>query len=268
MLIRKPHVAGSFYPADAGELRQFCSGLEQFPEQDVVNARAVILPHAGYIYSSRTAIKVLQKVQVPQTVFMIGPDHRQQGGDFSAFADGQWNTPLGEVPVDKHLGQAVLKQVPLIRDDPQAHTFEHSLEVIVPLLQCRNPEIQMLPLLVGTLDTSKAQEAAEGLADVLAGREDIMLVISTDMSHYEEDQATRKKDRFALEAIENLDAQALLAAVKAFRITMCGFIPVYMLLLMAERLGIRKATLADYRTSADASGDRERVVGYAGFYFE
>jgi len=96
----------------------------------------------------------------------------------------------------------------------------------------------------------------------------VTVVISNDMSHYEPDVITRAKDRFALEAIVNLDAEALARSVRTHRITMCGFVPVYMLLVMAAKIGIRKAKLVDYRTSADATGDRSRVVGYAGFIFE
>src|SRR3989338_8837542 len=119
----------------------------------------------------------------------------------------------------------------------------------------------MLPLLVGTLEILDAKEVALECAETLTSfSHPYLIVISNDMSHYEEDTATRKKDRYALEAIQALDAGALVNAVQRHRITMCGFIPVYMLLVMCERLGIQKATLVDYRTSADATGERDRVV--------
>ncbi len=268
MVIRKPAVAGTFYPSDSSELRKFSETYLRFAANPRA-AKAVILPHAGYIYSGETACRTLSPIRVPQKNFLIGPNHRGIGSDFSLFPKGEWETPLGSVAVDEELAAAMLEASHDLRVDEAAHRTEHSLEVLVPLLQTKNPALTMVPLLVGTLNLEDAHELALVLGEILASRsEPILVVVSNDMSHYEDEVATREKDRYALRAIENLDAEGLKRVVREHRITMCGYVPVYMLLIMSEALGIKKATLVDYRTSADATGDRGRVVGYAGFIFE
>ncbi len=268
MLIRKPHVAGSFYPSDPAELRQFFDAYFQ-PTAKLIQAKAIILPHAGYIYSGQTASRVVSRIEVPGRVFMMGRNHHGLGEEFSICAEGQWETPLGKVAIDEDLAKTVLARSQHIKNDPDAHAAEHSLEVLVPFLQKKNPALRMVPMCVGTMNLARAKTVALECAEAIsASREPVMIAVSTDMSHYEPDDVTRKKDRYALHAIENLDDEALVKAVKENRITMCGFIPVYMLLVMHKQLRFMKATLVDYRTSADATGDRSRVVGYAGFIIE
>lgn len=267
MPVRKPHVAGSFYPADPSELREFCQTQLNASAGDPALARAVILPHAGYIYSGKTAGRVLSRVRIPDSTFLIGPNHAGIGAPFALVSDGQWQTPLGSVLIESGLAGQILDAAPGIESDEWAHRHEHSLEVEIPFLQVKNPGVKIIPLIVGTLDLELARQTAIKVGECLSAvpKESLLIVISTDMSHYEPDIPTRKKDRFALEAIENLDSEALVRVVKEHRITMCGFIPVYMLLVMAAKLGIQSARLVDYTTSAEASGDFDRVVGYAGF---
>jgi len=206
---------------------------------------------------------------VPERVFLMGPNHSGVGADFSVVARGEWETPLGSVPIDEDFAGRLLASSDDIKSDEAAHRHEHCLEVQIPFLQSRNSGIKICPLVIGSLDLLTARQVALACGRVLnQTREPVLTVVSTDMNHYETDEATRKKDQYALQAIENLDEEALAGAVKEYRITMCGFVPVYMLLAMRELLGIKKARLVDYRTSADASGDRNRVVGYAGFIFE
>lgn len=268
MLIRLPHVAGTFYPADPAELKRFCE-THLKPSPSLSKAKAVLLPHAGYFYSGITAASVLRRVRVPNTAFLIGPNHMARGAEFALAVKGEWATPLGSVPVAREDAEELLRSAKEVREDDSAHAMEHSLEVEVPMLLFRNPFIQIIPMVVGTLDLAAARRAALECANFLSRlNEPPLVVISSDFNHYESDAETRTKDRYALNAIKNLDADALVKAVRENRITMCGFLPVYMLLLMKEALQITKATLVDYRTSADASGEKDRVVGYAGFIFE
>lgn len=268
MLLRKPHVAGSFYPSDAAELREFCDSTLN-PSAKETSARAVILPHAGYIYSGQTACLVLAQVHIPKTILLIGPNHWSTGSPFALYAYGEWETPLGRVAVDSDLAAVLVEGCPNLRIDEQAHAEEHSLEVELPLLQAKRADFSMVPLIISETDFDEIRKTAESIGEVLKNRpEPVLVVISNDMSHYEPDAVTREKDRYALDAILALDAKALLKAVQKHRITMCGLIPVYMLLCMKDQLGIKKARLVDYRTSADANGDKNRVVGYAGFIFE
>ncbi len=267
MHVRKPAVAGSFYPSDSSELGEYLKkGCFQGPVRPV---KALITPHAGYIYSGRTALKVFSQIEVPERNLLIGPNHRGMGSDFALYPDGVWKTPLGEVSVDQDLAAKLLESSHDLHADPEAHGFEHSLEVILPFLQIKNPQARIVPLIAGTLDWERARTAALAMGERLASFADpVLVVVSNDMSHYENEASTREKDRYALDAILNLDPAGLVEAVTRHRITMCGFIPVYMLLIMAATLGITKASLVEYTTSAEASGDYDRVVGYAGFIFE
>lgn len=268
MAIRRPYVAGSFYPGEPVELQEYCSSRLGRHSQSQ-SARAVILPHAGYVYSGKTACSTLSQTKVSNKILMIGPDHRGVGGDFSLFMSGEWETPLGRTAIDSSFTQKLLKECPLLLPDDWAHESEHSLEVLLPFLQFTSPSIRISPIIVGTLNPPLLKQAALEIGRVIADEDEKpFVVISTDMSHYESDAATRKKDAYALDAIKNLDEKALLDAAKKHNITMCGFGPVYMLLCMKQDLGIKKAKLIEYTTSAEASGDFNRVVGYAGFIFE
>lgn len=268
MTTRKPHAAGTFYPADPSEIRRFCSPF--FSAKDGVRpVRAVILPHAGYIYSGRTACRTLSKVEVPDQVLLIGPDHWSAGYGFSVYPQGSWQTPLGEVPVSTELASRLLESSHDFRSNIEAHVREHSLEVLLPLLQIKNPSVKAAPVIIETLDFGWIREVAAQAGEMLKSfPEPFLTVISNDMSHYEPDDVTRKKDRYAVDAILNLDGEALVREAKGRNITMCGIAAVVMLLAMKDALRIRKAELVEYTTSAEASGDTDRVVGYAGFIFE
>ncbi len=265
--VRKPTVAGSFYPAETEDLRRFLDDAFHALGSGSP-ARAVILPHAGYIYSAKTACRVLGRVKIPDLCFLIGPNHYGVGSPFAIFPEGVWETPLGSVAIDREFAAGLLEASCDLSPDPDAHEREHSLEVELPLLQYRNPKVKIVPLLVGTLDLDWAGRAAHSLVEFLKGRTGFLIVASTDMTHYESDAATRKKDRYALEAIEALDEKGLARVVEAHGISMCGFVPVYMTLILAKGLGAEKAALIDYRTSAEAGGEEDRVVGYAGFVVE
>jgi len=268
MAVREPSVAGTFYPADAHALKEFCEAHLQ-PTAHPIAAKAIILPHAGYVYSGQTACRVVSQVDVPKKNFLIGPNHHGIGAPFAIAQQGEWETPLGRVPIDLDLAKGLLEACSEIKDDEDAHLYEHSLEVEIPFLQTKNPWLEIVPLVVGTSSLPDAREVANACGRYLAAQsEPVLIVASSDMNHYEDDKMTRVKDRYALEAIENLDEDALAKAIKSHRISMCGFVPVFMLLTMKEFLGIQKATLVDYRTSSEASGDYGHVVGYAGFIFE
>lgn len=265
--VRKPHVAGSFYPADATHLQRFFatgSKVLESPQE----AKAVIVPHAGYLYSGKTAWEVFRRVCVPDTCFLIGPNHYGRGNDFAVFSEGFWETPLGKASIEEEFASGLLEACHDLQPDPSAHLEEHSLEVEVPFLQYRNPKVKIVPLLIGTLDLDRARQAAFSLIEFLKSQTRFLIVASTDMNHYENDSLSREKDKHALVAIEAMDAERLAQAVGRHRISMCGFVPVYLTLLLVKALQAKKVTLVDYRTSAETSGDYDRVVGYAGFVIE
>ena len=263
-LVRKPHVAGSFYPAEPQALRDYLQKVIE-PTAPTIQAKAVIIPHAGYLYSGRTAAEVIRRINIPKTAFLIGPNHWGVGEAFALFSCGSWENPLGKVPVDEEFASGLLESSHDIRVDTEAHFREHSLEVEIPFLQYRNPSVAVVPLLIGTLNWDNVADVAFSMEEFLRTRSDFLIVCSTDMNHYENDKITREKDGYALEAIKALDEKTFRRAVVLHQISMCGCIPVYMTLILSKSMGAKRAELVDYRTSADASGDRDRVVGYAGF---
>jgi hypothetical protein len=178
---------------------------------------------------------------------------------------GVWETPLGPVPIHAELAAALLQRFPLLLEDTEAHRSEHAIEVQLPFLQRRNPQISFVPIAVGTSQFEVLRQLGEAVADVLELQvEPVLIVASSDMNHYENDRITREKDHKAIEQMLAMDARGLFDVVNNEDISMCGFGPTVVMLTAAKRLGARSAELLKYATSGDVSGDRDMVVGYAG----
>jgi len=180
-------------------------------------------------------------------------------------SEGAWETPLGDVPIDSELSQALQQRFPALQDDAAAHRAEHAAEVELPFLQLRQPNLRIVPIALVTGQFEVLEQLGLTLADVLAPRKErVLLVASSDMNHYESDVVTRTKDHRAIERILTLDARGLFDIVTQQEISMCGFGPAVAMLTAARQLGAKSAELVKYATSGDVSGDREMVVGYAG----
>jgi AmmeMemoRadiSam system protein B len=180
-------------------------------------------------------------------------------------ADGKWSTPLGEVAIDTDLAARLLKSCPALADDAAAHRFEHAIEVELPFLQTLCPALQMVPVAVGTSRLVLLEELGAALAEVVrSSPREVLMVASSDMNHYEDDETTRMKDHKAIRTILDLDPQGLYQTVINESISMCGFGPAVAMLTAAKLLGATKAELVQYATSAETSGDKEMCVGYAG----
>jgi AmmeMemoRadiSam system protein B len=225
----------------------------------------VLVPHAGYQYSGKTAGQVYRLLRIPHTVVLIGPNHFGVGQAIATFAAGRWETPLGPVHINTRLVEALRSCCPQIIDDPAAHAAEHALEVQLPFLQYLRPDVMCVPLLLGDLAAEACQRLGEGLANALASwPERVLLLASSDMTHYEDEPCARRKDRLAIAQMLALDAGGLLATVTREDISMCGVLPAAVMLVAAKQLGAKTARLIDYSTSAEATGQVEAVVGYAG----
>ncbi len=267
MTVRSPHVAGYFYPAEKEALFNFLSrsiipGLKKKP------AVAILVPHAGYIYSGETAAKIYAQIELTQTVLILGPNHTGRGTAFSLMKEGVWETPLGRCPIDQNLAGLLLKG-PLLSEDLEAHLSEHSIEVQIPFLQYLHSDIQFVPLTIGTRDLDKLRQAGQFIGEVLSELEKrVLVVISSDLNHYEDEKTTREKDQKAISAMLELDETKLAGMVKKYDVSMCGFAPAYVGLVAIKLLGAKSADLMDHTTSALVSGDYDRVVGYAGMIFE
>ncbi len=268
-MLRAPAVAGLFYSASAGELADEVAGCLDGSAQAGL-ATAAISPHAGLMYSGLVAGSVYSRLTLPRTVILVGPNHTGVGPPVSVYPEGAWQMPGGAVSIDRDLAQRVLDECPQAEADTSAHQREHCLEVQLPFLHRLRPGIRIVPIVLGIRDPDRCRAVGECLAAIVAscsgaegGRP--LLIASTDMNHYESDAVTRDKDRHAIAAIERLDPDKLDAAVTMHDISMCGIAPTLAVLHAARRLDATGATLVRYATSADCGGDRDRVVGYAGF---
>lgn len=262
MFVREPAVAGTFYPSSPAALRDFFA--KEMPDvKKKISAKAIVVPHAGYTYSGDTAAKVFSNVEITGTVILMGPNHTGEGVPFSVDRGSVWRTPLGEVQVDNDLADQIIASSPHFESDNISHRKEHSLEVEIPFLQHLKPDVQIVPITVGTDLIRAARSVADGLAKVLKGK-NVMIIASTDLNHYEPQIISEQKDKAAIEAILELNAELLHERVRDDHISMCGYIPTYIMLRAVKQLGAKTATLIDYHTSGAVSGDFSQVVGYAG----
>ena len=262
--VRSPAVAGRFYPGRAEALRR---EVENFVAAQVASAPALgcIAPHAGYMYSGHVAGAVYSRLEVPGHVIVLCPNHTGMGSPLAVMTREAWQTPLGNVAADATLGAALLHRLPSLQEDSAAHRAEHAIEVQLPFLQVRRPDLSLVPIAVGTSDFDKLQQLGEAMAEVVSNQDDrVLIVASSDMNHYESDALTRVKDRKAIDRVLALDPRGLWEVVMNEDISMCGFGPTVAMLTAVNRLGATSATLVKYATSGDISGDRNMVVGYAG----
>ena len=268
-MLRLPAVAGQFYPANPRELTHL---IQKFtvtePGVKKARVRACLVPHAGYIYSGGVAGAVFSKIHLPKKIVVVGVRHSPPGADLAILCEGAWRTPLGDAPLDEPLAQMLKESCPRLREDSVAHQREHSLEVEIPFLQVLDPGFSFVPVAVGTLRFSDLRELGLALARVLEESfEEILLVTSSDMNHYEDDETTRIKDEQAIEKLKALDAQGLYDVCREKRISMCGLGPAIATLTAMKAVGAERGELVCYATSGDVSGDRDAVVGYAGMIF-
>ena len=266
--VRRPAVAGRFYPADAGTLRQEAHhylSQPSFTKQAPAPALGCIAPHAGYVYSGHVAGAVFSSMQIPRTCIVMCPNHTGMGRALSVMSEGKWETPLGDVPIDGELAADLKERFPALQEDSAAHRAEHAAEVELPFLQLQQPELRFVPIALGTSQFEALEQLGNTIADIIRLRtEPVLMVASSDMNHYESDALTRIKDQRALERVRALDARGLHEVVTRENISMCGLGPAVAMLTAARKLGAKSAQVVKYATSGDISGDRDMVVGYAG----
>lgn len=268
-MLRLPAVAGRFYPSDCKELTTLVRQYSQpSPQHPAATVRACLAPHAGYMYSGHVAGEVYARIAFPQKVIVLGVRHYPRGEPAAILCSGAWRTPLGDAPIDPALAEELRRECPLLREDSVAHSGEHSLEVQIPFLQVLAPAFSFVPVALGTVRFESLANVGEALAQVMRNsKENVLLLTTSDMNHYEDDATTRIKDQKAIDRLLAFDPRGLYDTCRNEDISMCGLGPAVAMLTALNALGAKKSELVKYATSADVSGDRSQVVGYAGMVF-
>jgi AmmeMemoRadiSam system protein B len=268
-MLRLPAVAGRFYPSDPAELTAL---IQKYVVNDsrtpAIEVQACLVPHAGYVYSGHVAGAVFARIELPRKIIILGVRHYPRGEAAAILSNGAWRTPLGDARIDEALAEALKKACPRLREDSVAHSAEHSLEVQVPFLQVLAPEFTFVPVALGTVQFESLVSVGEAIAQVLADtKENVLLLTTSDLNHYEDDTTTRIKDRKAIEQLLAMNPRGLYHTCRDQKISMCGLGPAVAMLTALKALQVKKPELVKYATSADVSGDRGAVVGYAGITF-
>ena len=267
-MYRSPIASGSFYPGNKEELKSVLKTLMgDCPERQ--KALGVVSPHAGYLYSGRVMGSVFSRIEVPDTVVILAPNHTGRGTPFSVWPEGFWRTPLGDTSIDEELVNEILNRCELLEKDKAAHTNEHSAEVILPFLQYSNPQVKIVVIVVRSGNFEDLSTVGKSIADVLKKTKPGTLVVaSSDMTHYESQLSADKKDKSAIAEIVALREEGLYRAVRELDISMCGVSPVISMMVCSKERDAAAAELTRYETSGDTTGDYKQVVGYAGIIVE
>ncbi|MBU2257575.1 MAG: AmmeMemoRadiSam system protein B, partial [Candidatus Omnitrophica bacterium] len=260
--IRKAVVAGQFYPSLKEDI---FSQIESFIDNkaEKCDGLACVLPHAGYMYSGKVAVETISRLKVRKKIILLGPNHTGYGARFSLMSEGVWMTPLGQVKIAEVLAKGMLSGSKYLKSDHLAHDYEHSLEVELPILQYFNPDFEIVPVTILSQDKTALKDLGREIAEAVKVSDnpnDIMIIASSDMTHYEPQKQAEQKDKEAIEAILSLDEERLFDKVKRLNITMCGYAAVIVMLSAVKLLGAKSAKLVSYMTSGQASGDYESVV--------
>ncbi|MFH0848742.1 MAG: AmmeMemoRadiSam system protein B [archaeon] len=275
MKIRRPAQAGAFYPATRESLsseiercflHKLGPGTLARPNpQGERKLVGLVCPHAGYEYSGPIAAHsylALAKDGIPKSVIILGPNHYGIGSGISMMTEGAWQTPLGEVSIDNEIAQRILDHSDIIDMDETGHAREHSIEVQLPFLQyLYGSEIKIVPISMIMQDLETSRDVGHAIGNAVDGM-NIVIVASSDMTHYEPHQAAEQKDRKVADAITHLDEEGLQQTVEENNISMCGYGPVSTTIVAAKQLGANNAKVVAYRTSGDMTGDYGQVVGY------
>jgi len=263
-MLRKAAVAGRFYPAHAASLRSEIAGYLGSPGP-TRKALGVVVPHAGYMYSGHVAGAVYASVTLPRHTIILCPNHTGRGDALSIMSSGEWEIPLGKVEIDSGLALELMHRCHLLTENADAHRFEHSLEVQLPFLFYLRSDIQFVPITIGTGGYPLLERLGRAVAETLKDfGEEVLIIASSDMNHYESDQITRAKDKKAIDKVLALDPKGLYEVIKSEAVSMCGYGPAIVMLFGTQYAAKREAELIKYATSGDVSGDWAQVVGYAG----
>ncbi len=264
-MIRKCCVAGSFYPSDEKQLFDIIKKyiLAGKNTNDIV--QGIIAPHAGYIYSGKVAGLTYSEVHIPDTVIIIGPNHTGIGPQISIMNSGSWEIPGHSIEIDADLADNIIKYSSFAKSDNTSHLTEHSIEVQLPFILFKNPSVKLVPIILGSANIEMIENLADAIIESIKIKgSNVLIIASSDMSHYISQKEAEFYDMMALNKIKTLDYSGLLNIVEKENISMCGAAPVAVTLASSKKLGAEYAELIHYNTSGEVSGDNSQVVGYLG----
>ncbi|OWT33015.1 AmmeMemoRadiSam system protein B [Methanobrevibacter sp. 87.7] len=279
-MLRKPAVAGSFYPDNQNDLEEmieycFNKGVGKLPKLNKNfngNITGIMVPHAGYIYSGYVAsygFYQLVESGFPDTFIILCPNHTGFGYDISVFDEGFWETPLGNIEVDNEFAEKFIKNSKYAKKDTTAHLREHSIEVELPFLQYFSDDFKILPICIGRQNLQTSLDIANAIK--LTSEEvsnSFSLISSTDLSHFLNQTDTIKRDNLVLNDITEMNYKKLIQDVYDYDISMCGYGTVAADIIYSLDLGVNSCEILSHKTSGDVSGDYNSVVGYASTVFK
>lgn len=276
MKVRLPYHAGTFYAGSANNLkkqieecflnRNSIGALPKVNKTGPRNIISLINPHAGYTFSGPVAAwgyYNLSRDGRPESIVILGPNHTGFGSGVSTMIKGVWRTPLGDVEIDTSIAEKIQRVSKIIDIDDTSHRYEHSIEVQIPFLQhIFGSTFKIIPICMMMQDLQTSKDVGLAIAEATF-KKNVLIIASTDMTHYEPHKNAEVKDKLAIEAILKLDEQLLQSTIELNKISMCGYGPTSAAIFASKKLGAAKAQLLCYKTSGDITGDQTHVVGYA-----
>jgi len=270
-MVKEPNVAGAFYSADPKVLSDSIDAFEAAAGNVPADRQVqiAISPHAGYPFSGPVAAYTYKALAQNhyKTIIVIGPSHFVDFQGISVWPKGGFKTPLGIVPVDEDFAKQLLKENPEFQFLPNVYEREHAVEVELPFLQKTFTDFKIVPILMGQPDPQVCQDLAMALDKLIGSRQDVLILISSDMSHYYTYDVANQMDALTLKAITEIDPKKFFEGNISRKMEMCGFVPVTTALMYARIRGINHAEVLDHANSGDTSGDKSRVVGYSSVIF-
>ena len=276
MRVRKPAVAGSFYPASKDTLLQtiencfsHCYGPQKKPpaesDRKIVG---MVCPHAGYTYSGPVAAHSYYAASSLKIdlVIMIGPNHYGIGSSVATMKEGSWETPMGLVSIDSDAAENVAKVSGIVDFDDAAHSKDHCLEVQVPMLQYIYEQFRILPIIMWMQDKETAADVGKAIAEIGKDR-NILLIASSDFTHFETNEEAHRKDNELIKTILELDVNRYYTVLRTLNVSACGYGAIASVMIAAKILGAEKGELLKYATSGDVAGMKDSVVGYGSILF-
>lgn len=270
-IFKSPNVAGGFYPADPQELADQVAGLlSSLPDSPANHSvQIAISPHAGYVYSGSVAAHTFKSLAKNKysTIVVVAPSHYYPFNGASLWPKGGFQTPLGTLNVDSVFADALLKETSVVKELPEVFNQEHALEVELPFIQKTFGDVKIVPLLMGQPDFRTCEELALALHKIIGAREDVLVLLSSDMSHYHAYDFANTMDARTLEVIKDGDIEGFWKGMMSKDLEMCGFVPVAVGMILARLRGDSIAEVLKYANSGDTAGDKARVVGYGSIIF-